>query len=481
MCNFALSYNYHIVSMTTDSGWDNEMTTVDGGNSFTDITLMGGHEHGYCDLYRARKHGKWHILKTLKSQYRDTPACQTMLRKEFDIGYQLSHPGIAATLGLEQVADLGECIIEEWVDGIRLDDFIARDGFTAEAARDLVKQLCDVLKYIHARQVIHRDLKPSNILITADGDRVKVIDFGVSDTASYAILKGPAGTRDYAAPELLAGEKSDSRADIYSLGVIINLMNEHLSHPDRSLDNIAKCCVVADREQRPTAAQVRESIDSRSSHARLYTFALLIVAAVALAAILFFWPQSTPLPTTPLPASPTTPVIVNDCTTTSQPKPEGTTKQVGTIAAPATVAPPPVTAPSPDEQNDQEKVVTLPANLRQLFLAKAASMGMSSASDFKEELDEVLRLQGKEAFDRYITEYLKKRIEGNLMTVAVEMFQHKLGHNKVMREFLLTAEGHKLMDAGRKTAFEYAHDRLQNLYPDENIPPFPNDKVNWFE
>ena len=227
--------------MTTDSGWNIEMSTGDGDNAFTDITALGGHRHGYCDLYRARRHGKWHVLKALKPEYRDTPACQAMLRKEFDIGFHLSHPGIAATLGLEQVASLGECIIEEWVDGITLDKFIAGHDFSAAKARHIIAQLCEVLKYIHARQIVHRDLKPSNILITADGDSVKVIDFGVSDTASYAIFKGPAGTRAYAAPELMAGENVDSRADLYSLGVIIGQMNSHLPRQDRRLAKVQRC------------------------------------------------------------------------------------------------------------------------------------------------------------------------------------------------------------------------------------------------
>lgn len=47
------------------------------------------------------------------------------------------------------------------------------------------------------------------------------------------------------------------------------------------------------------------------------------------------------------------------------------------------------------------------------------------------------------------------------ITTANDMFQHDLSHNKAKREFLLTDKGHKPMDAGRKAAFEYAHDRLQ--------------------
>jgi hypothetical protein len=57
------------------------------------------------------------------------------------------------------------------------------------------------------------------------------------------------------------------------------------------------------------------------------------------------------------------------------------------------------------------------------------------------------------------------------------MFYNNLGHNKAMREFLLTPEGHRLLSTGRKVAFEYAQDRLHQLYPDLDIPPFTFNKT----
>lgn len=484
--------------MTTDSGWDNEMKTADVGYSFTDITPLGGHQHGYCDVYRARRHGKWHVLKALKPQYRDTPACQAMLHKEFDIGFQLSHVGIASTLGLEDVDSLGQCIVEEWVDGVRLDQFIIDKDFTAAKARDIILQLCEVLKYIHAHQVIHRDLKPSNILITADGDRVKVIDFGVSDTASHAIFKGPAGTLDYTAPELLAGETADSRADLYSLGIIINLMNNALPRVDRQLSKIAQWCSRADRDQRPAdASQVLDALQRPTKSVRYLfmataTLATLLIATVIAMVIKFGLPgQQAPAD---VPANDTTAVatatvdtsVANtsridaaDVSTT-----DATNDAAGTVAQPQSAQPPQTAQPpaqSAQPPAQEESPDKLPPLLRQKFLAKAASVGMLEAIDAKESLDETLRFQGKEAFDRDITEFLKERIEGKLVYEANNMFYNNLGHNKAMREFLLTPEGHRLLSTGRKVAFEYAQDRLHQLYPDLDIPPFTFNKTEWFD
>ena len=59
----------------------------------------------------------------------------------------------------------------------------------------------DALEYIHGKQTAHRDLKPSNIMITRNGQHVKLIDFGLSDTDDYAVYKQPAGTEGYISPE----------------------------------------------------------------------------------------------------------------------------------------------------------------------------------------------------------------------------------------------------------------------------------------
>ena len=186
-----------------------------------DVELLRESESGFSAVYRARRHGKWHVLKAIKAEYGDNPIALAQQRKEFDIGYRLSHPGIAAVIGIEDVEGLGMCIVQEWVDGSTLREVMERGDLDRDQAHHITAQLLDALEYIHNRQVVHRDLKPSNIMIAADGNRVKLIDFGVSDTAAHAILKGPAGTRRYAAPELLGGEKIDSRSDLYSLGVIV--------------------------------------------------------------------------------------------------------------------------------------------------------------------------------------------------------------------------------------------------------------------
>lgn len=188
---------------------------------------MNESDKGYCRLYKAKRLGKWHILKTLKEEYANNILYQGLLQKEFQIAYPLSHPNIIQTIGIEDVADLGLCIIMEYVDGNSLRKYLAEGKTDKQSIIKIITHLCSALSYIHGRQIIHRDLKPENILITRNGINVKLIDFGLSDTDSYAVLKQPAGTLGYASPEQQSNRAAlDNRADIFSLGVIIEEIQE---------------------------------------------------------------------------------------------------------------------------------------------------------------------------------------------------------------------------------------------------------------
>ena len=186
--------------------------------------LIHSSEGGFTELYRVDKSGKFRVLKALKPQFRGEPMYEMLLRKEFEIGYNLQHPGICEIYGFGQIPELGNCIEMEWIDGITLSDLIQSNRLSSSLSRRIALQLCDILSYLHSKQVIHRDLKPSNIMVTHNGRNVKLIDFGLSDSDSSSILKSPAGTASFAAPELTNGNSVDTRSDIYSLGKILSLM-----------------------------------------------------------------------------------------------------------------------------------------------------------------------------------------------------------------------------------------------------------------
>ena len=172
---------------------------------------------GFNILCKAKRYGRWWVLKGLKEQYRQDENYKNLLHKEFDILISLQHPYIVSAYSMEEIPEMGTCIVMEWIDGITLEHW---SGKKTEG-EEIFLQLLDAVHYIHAKQIVHRDLKPSNIIITHNGNHVKLIDFGLSDTDDFAILKQPAGTPGYISPEQAISRKADIRNDIFSIGCIL--------------------------------------------------------------------------------------------------------------------------------------------------------------------------------------------------------------------------------------------------------------------
>ena len=172
---------------------------------------------GFNLLCKAKRYGRWWVLKGLKEQYRQDENYKNLLHKEFDILISLQHPNIVSAYSVEEIPEMGTCIVMEWIDGITLEHWSGRKP----EGEGIFLQLLDAVHYIHAKQIVHRDLKPSNIMITHNGNHVKLIDFGLSDTDDFAILKQPAGTQGYISPEQIVSQQADIRNDIFSIGCIL--------------------------------------------------------------------------------------------------------------------------------------------------------------------------------------------------------------------------------------------------------------------
>lgn len=199
---------------------------------FTEISVL--YSGVYCIIYKAKRYGQWYVLKCLKEEYCQQMLYRELLKKEFNISISLLHSNIVRTIGWEKVPNLGECIIMEYVDGMSLEDYLKEKHTSKEKVR-VIKGIISALDYLHGKQIVHRDLKPANIMVTTNGSNAKLLDFGLSDTDSYCILKQPAGTENYISPEQLTQSVPDCRNDIYSLGCIIrkadiNLFYNYLAY-----------------------------------------------------------------------------------------------------------------------------------------------------------------------------------------------------------------------------------------------------------
>ncbi len=144
--------------------------------------------------------------------------------REAKLAARINHPGVVTIYDFGQDAGL-LYLVMELVDGESLSHKIKRGDYPTRAeAFKIVAAVAEALAAAHALGVVHRDVKPANILITGDG-RVKVSDFGVAkaigDSTELTRTGMTVGSPAYMAPEQVRGERTDPRADLFSLGVIL--------------------------------------------------------------------------------------------------------------------------------------------------------------------------------------------------------------------------------------------------------------------
>ncbi len=177
-----------------------------------------------------RLEGTWRAIKEMnlaQVPFQDRGWAEAAFRQEAQILSLLSHPGL--TRVTDFFAEGGNLyLVMDYVPGQTLEavlDNAPGGRLPLGRALDIVRQLCQVLAYLHAQNppIIFRDLKPANVMLTAQ-DQVRLIDFGIArffksgqahDTVSL-------GTPGYAAPEQWGTRgQSDARSDIYGLGVLL--------------------------------------------------------------------------------------------------------------------------------------------------------------------------------------------------------------------------------------------------------------------
>ncbi|CAG9334920.1 unnamed protein product [Blepharisma stoltei] len=162
-----------------------------------------------------------------------------MLRSEIAIMRLLDHPGV---IQLKEVFDTKKhmLIVMEQVRGGELYQRIVNKKYFSEyAVSQIIKQLLEVVRYLHDVGIIHRDIKPENILLVDNSEipKIKLADFGLSQLAMPGSLQTlTCGTLGYAAPEVLAKKGYDNKVDLWSVGVITYLLLHHrlpIDHPEK--------------------------------------------------------------------------------------------------------------------------------------------------------------------------------------------------------------------------------------------------------
>jgi hypothetical protein len=224
------------VNVTAEGG---DLESGSGDDAFIGQTIGGRYAiiakigaGGMGSVYKAEHSllGRTVALKLLHSNLLNSPEYTERFKREALVASKLNHPN-AITLfdfGLEGNKPY---LVMQYVEGTTLKDALIGEGaLPLQRISAIMDQICSALGEAHGLGIVHRDLKPDNIMLTRRTDGVEVariLDFGIAkpmlsgDGVALTQAGSFMGTPQYMSPEQALDRQTDSRADIYSLGVIL--------------------------------------------------------------------------------------------------------------------------------------------------------------------------------------------------------------------------------------------------------------------
>ncbi len=196
------------------------------GNRYEIIEKIGG--GGMSNVYKAKCKvlNRFVAIKILRDELTQDPDFIDKFKQESLSAASLTHPNIVNIYdtGIE---DGIYYIVMELVRGETLKNYIKRnDKLSEQETVKISRQVAEALKHAHTNNIVHRDIKPHNILITEDGT-AKVTDFGIARASTSSTINNTSnviGSVHYFSPEQARGGYVDEKSDIYSLGIVMYLV-----------------------------------------------------------------------------------------------------------------------------------------------------------------------------------------------------------------------------------------------------------------
>ena len=166
-------------------------------------------------------------IKTVKVENLSEEAAseyEARFRTEARSAARLQHPNIVSVYDSDRDGDMAYLVME-YIQGDDLKHHLDKGvRYSLEQSLKMIRDLLSALDYAHKQGIVHRDIKPGNLLIEPGG-RVKLTDFGVArmqDSGDATRTQGNmVGTLKYMSPEQVQGQKIDSRADLFSVGIVL--------------------------------------------------------------------------------------------------------------------------------------------------------------------------------------------------------------------------------------------------------------------
>jgi serine/threonine protein kinase/tetratricopeptide (TPR) repeat protein len=192
---------------------------------YTILGVLGSGGMGV--VYRARdeKLERTVVIKMLSHETAADSSFRRRFLNEARTASALNHPNIVSIYDIctEKNVDF---IVMEYIDGLTLENLIARETLGLDQLAGLGSQVALALGAAHAAGIVHRDVKPANIMVTK-AQEVKVLDFGIAKRQRHELdtrlthTGQIIGTIAYMSPEQTRGEDTDHRSDVYSLGCVL--------------------------------------------------------------------------------------------------------------------------------------------------------------------------------------------------------------------------------------------------------------------
>ncbi|MGH9907593.1 MAG: serine/threonine protein kinase, partial [Pyrinomonadaceae bacterium] len=189
---------------------------------------------GQGTVYKAidAKLGRTVVIKVLPEELTAREANLKRFEREARLASALDHPNICTIFDLNDI-DGVHFIAMQYIPGRNVRQLVNGRPLDLSSALSISIQVADALAAAHSQGIVHRDIKAGNVMVNEKG-QVKVLDFGLAKLldADAARTSGihhteltevgvPYGTATYAAPEQARGDRVDSRADIFSTGVLL--------------------------------------------------------------------------------------------------------------------------------------------------------------------------------------------------------------------------------------------------------------------
>jgi len=166
-------------------------------------------------------------IKVLHSHLFSNESIHNRFKNEANALIKLNHPNIVKIFDYVEQENFA-CLIMEYINGYTLDVYISKFSGPLPSAKasSIISSVLDAVQYAHNSNVYHRDIKPANIMISPDGNKVRIMDFGIAkltDSKNFKTTHANTqlGTPFYMSPEQIKGLPYSRMSDIYSLGVTL--------------------------------------------------------------------------------------------------------------------------------------------------------------------------------------------------------------------------------------------------------------------